>query len=50
MESLKALHVAFPLLPASVFTEAPGGAEQRLRDGAARLAICTIAPTSPAIS
>ena len=50
MESLKALRVAFPLLPASVFTEALGGAEQRLRDGAARLAIYTITPTSPAIS
>ena len=37
MESLKALRVAFPLLPASVYTEALGGAEQRLRDGAARL-------------
>jgi DNA-binding transcriptional LysR family regulator len=47
MESLKALHVAFPLLPASVFTEALGGAEQRLRDGAARLAIYTISPVSP---
>jgi DNA-binding transcriptional LysR family regulator len=47
MESLKALRVAFPLLPASVFTEALGGAEQRLRDGAARLAIYTISPTSP---
>src|SRR6202012_4225011 len=46
-ESLKALRVAFPLLPASVFTEALGGAEQRLRDGAARLAIYTIPPTSP---
>ena len=47
MESLKALRVAFPLLPASVYTEALGGAEQRLRDGAARLAIYTIAPTTP---
>jgi DNA-binding transcriptional LysR family regulator len=47
MESLKALSRAFPLLPASVFTEALGGAEQRLRDGAARLAIYTIAPSSP---
>jgi DNA-binding transcriptional LysR family regulator len=47
MESLKALRVAFPLLPASVFTEALGGAEQRLRDGAARLAIYTLAPSSP---
>jgi len=47
MESLKALRVAFPLLPASVFTEALGGAEQRLRDGAARLAIYPIVPQSP---
>ena len=47
MESLKALRTAFPLLPATVFTEALGGAEQRLRDGAARLAIYTVAPTSP---
>ena len=47
MESLKALRVAFPLLPATVFTEALGGSEQRLRDGAARLAIYTAAPTSP---
>jgi DNA-binding transcriptional LysR family regulator len=47
MESLKALRVAFPLLPASVFTEALGGAEQRLREGAARLAIYTISPTTP---
>src|ERR1700719_3774449 len=47
MESLKALRVAFPLLPASVYTEALGGAEQRLRDGAARLAIYTITPASP---
>src|SRR6202167_595262 len=47
MESLKALRLAFPLLPASVFTEALGGAEQRLRDGAARLAIYTLAPSNP---
>src|SRR6202789_3458131 len=47
MESLKALRVAFPLLPASVFTEALGGAEQRLRDGAPRLWVYTIPPTSP---
>jgi DNA-binding transcriptional LysR family regulator len=47
IESLKALRTAFPLLPATVFTEALGGAEQRLRDGAARLAIYTVAPTSP---
>jgi DNA-binding transcriptional LysR family regulator len=47
MESLKALRAAFPLLPATVFTEALGGAEQRLRDGAARLAIFTVTPTIP---
>jgi DNA-binding transcriptional LysR family regulator len=47
MESLKALRVAFPILAASVFTEALGGAEQRLRDGAARLAIYSIPPSSP---
>ena len=47
MESLKALRGAFPLLPVSVFTEALGGAEQRLRDGAARLAIYPITPAGP---
>jgi len=46
MESLKALRVEFPLLPATVFTEALGGSEQRLREGAARLAIYTVAPVS----
>jgi DNA-binding transcriptional LysR family regulator len=42
MQSLKALRGAFPRLPATLFTEALGGAEQRLRDGAARLAICPV--------
>ncbi len=37
-EALKALQVRFPLLPVTVYTEALGGAEQRLRDGAARIA------------
>ena len=46
MESLKALRVEFPNLPATVFTEALGGSEQRLREGAARLAIYTVAPVS----
>jgi DNA-binding transcriptional LysR family regulator len=45
MESLKALRDAFPRLPATLFTEALGGAEQRLRDGAARLAICPVSWT-----
>ena len=47
MESLKAFRSAFPLVPATLFTEALGGAEQRLRDGAARLAIYTVQPTRP---
>jgi DNA-binding transcriptional LysR family regulator len=42
MESLKALRGEFPRLPATLFTEALGGAEQRLREGAARLAIYTL--------
>ncbi|MGE3334813.1 MAG: LysR family transcriptional regulator [Rhodospirillaceae bacterium] len=40
-ESLKALAGMFPCLPVTVFTEALGGAEQRLRDAAARLGIFT---------
>jgi len=44
IESLKGLRVAFPELPATVFTESLGGSEQRLRDGAARLAIYPFAP------
>jgi DNA-binding transcriptional LysR family regulator len=44
MESLKELQVNFPLLPATVFTEALGGSEQRLREGAARLAIYPMWP------
>ena len=39
MESLRALRAAFPKLPATVFTEALGGAEDTLRSGAARMAI-----------
>jgi len=42
MASLAALRHEFPDLPATVFTEALGGAEQRLRDGAARMAIYTL--------
>ncbi len=42
MASLDALRHEFPDLPATVFTEALGGAEQRLRDGAARMAIYTL--------
>ena len=42
MGSLNALRGEFPKLPATVFTEALGGAEQRLREGAARMAIYTL--------
>ena len=42
MRSLEALRGAFPLLPATVFTEALGGAEETLRSGAARMAICPL--------
>ncbi len=42
MESLRALRGAFPKLPATVFTEALGGAEDTLRSGAARMAICPV--------
>ena len=37
-EALKALQMRFPLLPVTVYTEALGAAEQRLRDGTARIA------------
>jgi DNA-binding transcriptional LysR family regulator len=43
-ESLKALSEVYPCLQVTVFTEAMGGAEQRLRDGAARLAFCVPFP------
>src|SRR5271165_5979267 len=39
IRSLEALRGAFPKLPATVFTEALGGAEETLRSGAARMAI-----------
>jgi DNA-binding transcriptional LysR family regulator len=42
--SLKAMSEVFPCLQVTVFTEAMGGAEQRLRDGAARLAFCVPFP------
>ena len=44
-DSLKDLQARFPLLPVTVYTEALGGAEQRLRDGAARIAFYTPNPT-----
>jgi DNA-binding transcriptional LysR family regulator len=42
IKSLEALRGAFPLLPATVFTEALGGAEETLRSGAARMGIFPI--------
>ena len=46
MQSLNAVRGEFPELPATLFTEGLGGAEQRLRDGAARLAIYSL-PAGP---
>jgi len=45
MASLKALSGIFPHLPVTLFTEGLGGAEQRLRDGVARLGIYAPLPT-----
>ena len=42
MASLKALSAAHPCLPVTLYTEALGAAEQRLRDGAARLGIYSV--------
>lgn len=39
MSSLAALGRAFPLLPVALFTEGLGGSKQRLREGAAQLAL-----------
>src|SRR6185312_17338768 len=39
MASLKALSAVHPCLPVTLYTEGLGAAEQRLRDGAARLGI-----------
>jgi len=39
MESLRTLATVFPRLPVTLFTEGLGGAEQRLRDGVARLGL-----------
>jgi DNA-binding transcriptional LysR family regulator len=46
MACLEALRAEFPTLPATLFTEALGGAEQRLREGAARMAIYSL-PNGP---
>ena len=44
IESLRALREAFPDLPVSFSTEGLGGAERKLRDGSAALAICLLLP------
>ncbi|MEO8667284.1 MAG: LysR family transcriptional regulator [Bauldia sp.] len=44
--SLKGLSEAFPCLPVTLFTEGLGGAEQRLRDGVARLGLYVPIPGS----
>jgi len=48
MASLKALSAAHPCLPVTLYTEALGAAEQRLRDGAARLGIYSLIPAGGA--
>ena len=45
MESLAALRQAYPQLPATLFTEGLGGAEESLRDGSVRMAIFTAGPS-----
>ena len=45
--SLRALREAYPDLPVSFSTEGLGGAERRLRQGVAALAICLLLPTPP---
>jgi DNA-binding transcriptional LysR family regulator len=42
MKSLEALRLAFPTLPATLFTESLGGARETLMSGAARMAIYPI--------
>lgn len=46
MKCLQRLAESFPTLPVTVFTEVLGGAEQRLREGAARLAFYSPRPMS----
>jgi len=46
MESLKTVRAQFPNVPVTVFTEALGGAEQRMRDGQARIGLYPPRPTA----
>jgi DNA-binding transcriptional LysR family regulator len=48
MESLRAFAAVYPCLPVTLFTEGLGGAEQRLRDGVARLGLLAPLPTTAA--
>ena len=48
IKSLESLRGAFPTLPATLFTEGLGGAEQTLREGAARMALFPIRGVPPA--
>ena len=47
IDSLRALREAFPDLPVSFSTEGLGGAERKLREGSAALAICLLLPIPP---
>ena len=47
IDSLRALQSTFPDLPVSFSTEGVDGAERRLRDGTASLAICPLLPSPP---
>lgn len=47
IESLRALRETYPDLPVSFSTEGLGGAERRLRQGTAALAICLLLPRPP---
>ncbi|MBC7466677.1 MAG: LysR family transcriptional regulator [Bdellovibrio sp.] len=47
IESLRALKEMFPDLPVTVTTDGVGGAERRLREGAAALAVCLLLPKVP---
>lgn len=46
IESLARLQAAYPELAVTVFTESITGAERRVRDGSAVLALCGLMPTS----
>jgi len=47
IDSLHALRGQFPFLPVSFSTEGLGGAERRLRQGYAALALCILLPSAP---